>query len=77
MKTNSEEIKVKTQIEIVREHLERHGKITGEIAYDEYDIYRLSSIIDRLRNKRRVRIKTYMKWNKSKTSKFAEYKLKA
>lgn len=71
--TDAEEINVETQIQIVRDHLERYGKITGEVAYNNYDIYRLSSIINRLR--KRDKIKTYMKWNKSKTSRFAEYQL--
>jgi hypothetical protein len=71
--TSREETKVETQIQIVRDHLERYGKITGEVAYENYDIYRLSSIINRLR--KRDKIKTYMKWNKSKTSRFAEYSL--
>jgi hypothetical protein len=75
MKTTSkEEDKIKTQIKIVRDHLERYGKITGEVAYQNYDIYRLSSIINRLR--KRDKIKTYMKWNKWKTSRYAEYILK-
>jgi hypothetical protein len=71
--TSREETKVETQIKIVRDHLERYGKITGEVAYENYDIYRLSSIINRLR--KRDKIKTYMKWNKAKTSRFAEYQL--
>jgi hypothetical protein len=71
--TSREETKVETQIKIVRDHLERYGKITGEVAYENYDIYRLSSIINRLR--KRDKIKTYMKWNKAKTSRFAEYSL--
>ncbi len=76
MKTTSkEQEKVETQIKIVKDHLERYGKITGEVAYDNYDIYRLSSIINRLR--KRTKIKTYMKWNKSKTSRFAEYILQS
>jgi hypothetical protein len=73
--TSREETKVETQIKIVKDHLERCGKITGKQAFDEYEIYRLSSIIDRLRHKKRVRIKTYMKWNEKKTSRFAEYQL--
>jgi hypothetical protein len=71
--TSREETKVETQIKIVKDHLERYGKITGEVAYENYDIYRLSSIINRLR--KRDKIKTYMKWNKAKTSRFAEYSL--
>lgn len=64
------------QIAIVRDHLQKHGSITGLYAVYTYDIYRLSSIIYRLR-RRRMRIKTYMKWNKEKTSRFAEYQLKS
>jgi hypothetical protein len=63
-----------TQIAIVRQHLQRHRRITGLDAVYNYKIYRLSSIISRLR-RRRMRIKTYMKWNKEKTSRFAEYQL--
>lgn len=77
--TEAEEINVETQIQIVRDHLKRYGTITGKEAYDKYDIYRLSSIINRIRYAKpgkRAKIKTLMKWNKKRKARYAEYQLK-
>lgn len=39
------------QTEIIKQHLEKHGHITGREAYEKYGIYRLSEVIRKLRCK--------------------------
>lgn len=41
---------MKSQIEVIRKHLEDGNSITGIEALNQYQCYRLSSVIQRLRN---------------------------
>lgn len=61
-----------TKHEKILNHLQRYGSITGKISWMKYGLYRLSSVINRLR-KSGLEIKTEMQIKNGET--FAKYVL--
>ena len=65
-------MKPKTNIELVRTYLVRHGKITGAKAFSSLGVYRLSDVILKLRNQG-LSIECEMKFNKATGKYYGEY----
>lgn len=59
--------------EMIKNHLLRGESITGLQAIDLYGVYRLSSVIGRLRNKANIPIETTMIYSGDGKTVFARY----
>ena len=58
----------------IKAHLKSGRSISGLLALHYYSVYRLSSVINRLRNEG-LKIKTTMEYNLQGTSKYAFYSI--
>jgi len=65
---------MKTDKELVREYLQKKGKITGAIAFTKLNVYRLTEYIRRLRNDG-MDIITVMKTDRNTGKEYAVYTL--
>lgn len=65
----------KNQTQIILEHLKKYGNISTIEGYNKYQIMRVGSVINILRNEG-YKIITIMEYNKNKTKRYARYFLK-
>lgn len=63
---------MKSKHKLIEDHLLSGQIITGLIALDLYGVYRLSSVINRVRNKG-IKVETTMVLNSSGETKYAKY----
>lgn len=64
-----------TQEQIILEHLQNHEGITPKEAWQLYGVYRLSSVIHRLRKKYKIHTIMREEMGNDKVNKYADYRL--